>query len=86
MRLFASFTRKDPTENYSLVELYYSALRPGDKWFCRIWHPNWIDMIYKGKKEYGEAYGASKFEAYRKAMSDLKQPGGCKYTTSFKTA
>lgn len=52
---------------FNRVELTYSAIMmdptaPGQKWFCRIWWGG-KDSFFK------EAYGNTKYEAYRKTIS-----------------
>jgi len=62
-------------KNFDTVELSYSCLfwiSDNQPWFCRIWHKDWLENIRRGKKEFGESYGKTKFEAYRKALADLK--------------
>lgn len=73
MKLFAQF-RSEKNKNFDSVELCYSIImQGGGKWFCRIWHKDWLKKVNSGKLEYGESYGKNKFEAYRKALNNLKQ-------------
>ena len=68
---FAEF-KSEKDKIFDQVELTYSCLMfRREKWFCRIWHKDWLDRIGRGKKEFGESYGLNKFEAYRKALNDL---------------
>lgn len=74
MKLFAEY-KSETNPNFDTIELSYSCLyfiSGNHKWFCRIWDKNWLDKIIIGEKEFGEAYGRNKFEAYRLALKDLR--------------
>ena len=47
---------------YDSVQLQKTPRLPSERWFCRVWI----------KYDYGHSYGRNKFEAYRKAIIDLK--------------
>lgn len=53
------------------VKLVHKWVGGNPPWFCRIWRKNWLDRISRGSKDFGESYGKNKFEAYKKALSDL---------------
>ena len=70
--LDASFVRREHKE-FESIRLSYSVLHiigGNPLWFCRIWRKDWIKKL--PMKQYGESYGKNKFEAYRKALKDLK--------------
>jgi hypothetical protein len=69
MAMLADF-RSKKNLHFDHIELAYSAffwISGNNPWFCRIWKKGWIDS----RKQFGEAYGRNKFEAYRKALKDL---------------
>lgn len=64
---------------FHCIELGYSSfmwLSGNSPWFCRIWNRHWVKK--PGNLSYGQAYGKSKFDAYRKALKDLKSKPGYK--------
>lgn len=69
MKLFGDII-SEKNKNFDSIQLTYSCLCPGP-WFCRIWAKDWISKISTDKKEMGESYGKTKFEAYRLALKDL---------------
>lgn len=71
MAMFKEY-RSTKNKNFDTVELTYSCLMARkEKWFCRIWHKNWLQVIGTNQKDFGESYGMNKFDAYRKALNDL---------------
>lgn len=70
MDLVKSF-RKENILDFCTVELNYNYFSK-QKWFCRVWHKDWLNRIIQDKKEYGEGFGASKFEAYRNAVINIE--------------
>lgn len=77
MNTVSCFKRKAKGKEYSEVEMQYSIyhlLLGNPVWWCRIWQTDWIECVKSGKKELGQAYGKTKFEAYRNALKDLTTP------------
>ncbi len=71
MKLLSNF-KSYKNENFYKIELSFCSLRlETHRWFCRIWDGNWLYKMRREEKEFGEAYGRNKFEAYRKALKDL---------------
>ena len=58
-------------KRFNSVQLTYSAIMmdptaPGQKWFCRIWWGGSVSF-------YKEAYGKTKFAAYRNAFNQIQR-------------
>lgn len=73
-KLFAYFTNNE-NPNFDKIELSFSCLHflsGNHRWFCRIWHKDWLQRIRNGKLEFSEAYGENKFQAYRLALKNLQ--------------
>lgn len=68
MTLFKSIIHKH-NKRFDTVELHYSVLAPKN-WFCRLWRKNFTESPIR-RPLFGESYGKTKFEAYRKALKDL---------------
>lgn len=61
-------------QNFYHIELSYSLfyfISSNPRWFCRIWRKDWVKKTYL--KSFGNSYGKTKFEAYRKALIDLNK-------------
>ena len=67
-------SRKNP--DFYKVELGYSYLHflgCNPVWFCRVWHKDWPNRNMTINEGWGEAYGRTKFEAYRLAVKKLNK-------------
>ncbi len=68
MKTHQSFIKVYPNRGIT-IELYFSiwhCLSGNKRWFCRIWKDYMRHVVE------GESYGNTKFEAFRKATTNLK--------------
>ena len=73
MILFKDFCSVNENARVRKIELAYCVffcISGNHRWFCRIWANDW-KTHYDITKNYGQAYGRNKFEAYRLAKRDL---------------
>jgi hypothetical protein len=79
---FFAYFRHDNTLEFETIELQFSCLHKlsgNERWFCRIWRKDWIELL--PKREFGESYGKTKFEAYRKAIINLNESDSTQFAS-----